>query len=121
MPGSRIKLGHNQQFLVNGTALAGVRELEIATSSKTIDVTGLFGAWASTLPVCNDIEITATLYHQSELQMFIDNLRAHPKRPITVQIPSVFSGSFVVTDIATSVPLNDVVSFDVTLKAWGYV
>lgn len=120
MPGSRITLGHNKQLYLNGAALAGTRELELNVTSKQVDITGVNALWASTLPVSLDVEVTATLYYGDEVPALYENLVSHPKVPVMLAVPGVFSGKFVVTDVKAGVPMGDVVAHDVTFKAWGW-
>lgn len=120
MPASRITLGHNKQLYLNGTALAGTRELELNITTKQVDVTGVNALWASTLPVSLDAEVTATLYYGDEMPGLYANLASHPKVPVTLAVPGVFSGQFVVTDVKAVVPMGDVVAHEVTFKVWGW-
>lgn len=100
--------------------MAGTRELQLNVTTKQADVTGVNSQWAATLPVSVDAEVTATLYYTDELGPLLANLFAHPKTPVTLSVPGVFSGTFLVTDIKTAVPIGDVIAHDVTFKVWGW-
>lgn len=120
MPASRIKLGHKQQFYVNGTPMAGTRELGLNVTTRQVDVTGVNSPWASSLPVAIEVEVTATLYYADELPPLYANLVSHPKTPLELSVPGIFDGKFVVTDIKAGIPMGEVVAHDVTFRVWGW-
>lgn len=120
MPVSRIKLGHDQKLYLNGGLLEGTRELDVSVTSREVDITGHNALWASSLPVSLESEVTATLYYPDVIEPLYANLAAHPKAPVTLSVPGIFSGRFIVTGIKASVPMGDVVSHEVTFKVWGW-
>lgn len=117
---SRIKLGHNQQFLLNGVAMEGARELDLNVTSRQVDITGVNALWATSLPVSLEVELTVTLYYPDEISQLYENLCKHPKTAVTLAVPDIFQGNFIVSSIKAGVPMGDVVSHEVTFKAWGW-
>lgn len=120
MPTTRVTLGHSKQFYIDGQAVEGARDLQVDVSSRTVDVTGVNASWASTLTTSVDVSVTATLYFGDEVPQLRQNLMAHPRVPLTLLVPNVFSGTFVVTDVRIGVPMGNVIAYDVTFKLWSW-
>lgn len=120
MPTSRIKLGHKQEFKVNGTAYEGVRELDVDVTSREVDVTGWDHAFASTLPVLTDATLTVKLYYPDETTTIWQKLLEHPKQKIDVSVTGLISGTFVVSSVRVGCPMGGVVPHDVTFRLWNY-
>lgn len=120
MPTTRVTLGHSKQFYIDGQAVEGARDLQVDVSSRTVDVTGVNASWASTLTTSVDVSVTATLYFGDEVPQLRQNLMAHPRVPMTLSVPNVFSGTFVVTDVRIGVPMGNVIAYDVTFKLWSW-
>lgn len=120
MPTTNVKLGHNQKFRLNGTALGGTRDVEVSIDTKQVDVTAWNHAWVSTLTVQTDVTVRATLYWQSDFQQIWARLNRHPPQKVSLQIDGVISGMFLPVEVKIANPMAAVLAFDVTFKLWNY-
>lgn len=120
MPTTNVKLGHNQKFKLNGTALQGTRDVEVSIDTKQVDVTAWNHQWISTLPLQVDVTIRATLYWQSNFQSVWSLINKHPTVKCDLAIDGVISGPFVPVEVKIANPLNGVLAYDVTFKLWNY-
>lgn len=100
--------------------MEGTRDVEISVSTRQVDVTGWDHKYQSSLPVAVDASLTARLYYSDETSSIWNNLQDHPKAPLTCAVSGVFSGTFVVSDVRASVPINGVIAHDVTFKLWNW-
>ena len=117
---TRIKLGHNQTFRVNGAAYDGVRELDVDVRTREVDVTAWDHAFASTLPVLTDATLTVKLYYPDEMGTIWTKLAEHPKQKLDLVIDGLISGSFVVSGVRVGCPMGGVVPHDVTFRLWNW-
>lgn len=120
MPTTKVKLGHNQKFRLDGQALPGTRDVEVSIDTKQVDVTAWNHSWVSTLPLQIDVTIRATLYWQEDFGKIWPRFNKHPPQKVDLAIDGVVSGPFVPVDVKIANPLSNVLAYDVTFKLWNY-
>jgi len=120
VPTSRIKLGHNQTFTVDGTPYEGVREIDVDVTSREVEVTQWDKPWASTLPLVMDATLTVKLYYPDEMAPIWQNMTAHPKTPLSLVITGLLTLKAVVSSVRVGCPMGGVVPHDVTFRMWSY-
>lgn len=117
---SRYKLGHNQEFKIDGTAYEGVREIDVDVTTRETDVTGWDHAYGSSLSTVVDATLTVKLFYQDEMTALWTKLQEHPKVPIELAITNLISFKAVVSSIKVGCPMGGVVPHDVTFRMWSY-
>lgn len=116
-----IRLGRDQTLSLDGTALAGVREVDISIDYQTADVTSFEHQFASTLPVREDCTLRMLIYHQEDYDRVQAKLNQHPPQPVTIAVGNVGSAKFVPTAVKIAQPIDGVMAWDVTFKYWNYL
>lgn len=120
MPTTKVLLGHNQKFKVDGVAMEGTRDVDVTIDARQHDVTPVRGQWVATLPLAVDLTLKATLYWAEDFQTIWDKFMSRPPEKFDLEIDGVMSGPFVATDVRIANPMGNVVAWDVTFKQWVY-
>ena len=115
-----IVLGRNQTLSIDGTVLEGVREIDISIDTRTQDVTAWNHDWASTLVMAADVTIGFKLLWSENYSAIGAKFNQHPPQPLTVDISNAGSAKFLPTNVKLGMPIDGVMSWDVTLKLWNY-
>ncbi len=115
-----VLLGRDQTMLLDGVALVGTREFEVAIDGREFDATAWNGSWSSTLVLSANAAIKVLIYWKDNFQPFFAKFNKHPPQPMQLSISNSVFGTFVPAQIRIVTPLVGVVAWEVTLKHWDY-
>jgi len=117
---AKVKLGKDQTISVDGSVLAGTREVEVEFNLKTTEITSWNHQWASTLATTRDATIKLTIYWAEDYASIAPKLNQHPPVPMTVFISNVGTLYCVPTAVKIVQPISGVVAWEVTLQMHCY-
>lgn len=120
MPANKVILGRDQVLTLDGTPLEGVRELDIDVDTRTVDITPWNSRYASTMPICVDATLRVLIYWKEDWGRIATKMFANPPQPMTLSATNAFSVKCMAVGVKVVQPIQGVVAWEVTLRAYSY-
>lgn len=117
---NKIRLGRDQVLTLDGVVLEGVREVDVELDSRTVDITPWDGQYASTLPLVLDATLRLLIYWTEDYQKVASKFHKFPPQPVMLGISSVATIRCLPVNVKVVEPINGVVAWEVTFRAYSY-
>lgn len=117
---NKVRLGRDQVLTLDGTVLKGIREVDVDVDTRTVDITPWNSRFASTIPVVMDATVRLLIYWKEDWESIESKMFADPIEPVVLGITNAFSIKCIPAGARVTQPIQGVVAWEVTLRAYSY-
>jgi|APCry1669188879_1035177.scaffolds.fasta_scaffold16983_2 hypothetical protein len=116
----KFRLGRQQSIVFDGRELKGSRDVDWSIDMQTELITGWTHEWASTLPVCGNLQMKIEIIDADDFSYVIGYVNQHPPKVAQLSIAGGSPISVVVTNIRGGIPLDGAMTWEAELSLWNY-